>query len=189
MNENWTDAERLAAEVLASGSDEALRELLVELDRGRPPLGRAGRSGRSDRKRRSRPSSPAPSWLSAGWRDSGLLNSIVDAAVIVGAIASIIIGTRPLLTAVYDARPAVAEALKGITIPSVPNLEPVDATSTITAADRPVMSVEPISILARNLEATVGRYRSVAADARRPEAALLAAQAELRGGGGRVDPL
>jgi hypothetical protein len=124
MNEDWTDAERLAGEVLASGSDEALR----------PP----------------------------SWRDSGLLNLAVDAAVILVAIASIFIGTRPLLTPVDDARPMIAEALQGIHIPSAPALEAVDAIETITAADRPVTSGEPISILARNLEATIGRYRSVA---------------------------
>jgi hypothetical protein len=125
MKDNWTDAERLAAEVLASGSDEA------------PP----------------------------GWRDSGLLNSVVDAAVIFGAIAAIFIGTRPLAAPVSEARPLIAEALEGISMPSIPlagDFETTAGIEKITAADRPVTAGDPLSLIARSLESTVGRYRSVA---------------------------
>lgn len=148
MNESWTDAERLAAEILASGPDEGARL--------------------------------SPS--SAGWRDSYLLNAAVDGAVIVLAIASILIGTRPLFVPVGDVQPMIAEALGGITIPSASILEPADEIATITAADRPVASGEPISILARNLEATVGRYRSVAhmhADRKLPCSQLRSSYSEV----------
>jgi len=121
MNDNWTDAERLAAEVLASGSDEALRELLAELDRGLPAAGRSGRGGSSSPSRRRRwfPSRRRGSGTRASrshsrywWRDSYLLNTAADVFLVLVALASIAIGMRPLAAPVADSGPAIAEALE-----------------------------------------------------------------------------
>ncbi len=171
MNDNWTDAERLAAQVLASGSDEALRELLAELDQGLPPLDRSGRSGPSSPsrfrrwlRRRGR-ASRAQTHRSPGrssWRDSFFLNTAVDSIVILLAVASIVIAARPLAEPISDARPAIAEALEGVSIPAAPASGPTSRISAVTAAERPVSASEPISLQARSLEATVGRYRAVA---------------------------
>jgi hypothetical protein len=168
MNESWTDAERLAAEVLATGSEEALRELLVELDRGFPALDRSRHSGRSSssflgrfrRQRRPRTrqgrAMAEPNW----WRNSGPLDSAVDAAVVLVAVLCIGVGVRPLATPVADARPLLAQALEGVSLPSA-DVAPAPF-SAVSAAERPVAASEPISLQARRLEATIGRYRAVA---------------------------
>lgn len=146
MTDSWTDAERLAAEVLASGSDETLRELLAELDRGIPLPDRS-----------IQPTAPSGSHA---WRDSDFLNFVVDTAVVVAAVACIAVGVRPLATPIAEARPAIAQALEGVSLSS-PNLEPA-SFSAVAPVDRPVSISEPLSLRARSLEATVGRYRAVA---------------------------
>ena len=62
VTDNWTEAERLAAEVLSSGSDEALRGLLVELDKAPPSPVRSGTQPHSSTTRRSRTGSGEPIW-------------------------------------------------------------------------------------------------------------------------------
>lgn len=147
MTDSWTDAERLAAEVLASGSDETLRELLAELDRGIPSLDRT--------------SHPNPPSRSRAWRDSDLLNFAVDTAVVFVAVACIAVGVRPLATPIADARPVIAQALEGVSLPAA-DAGPATQISAVAAVDRPVSASEPISLHARSLEATLGRYRAVA---------------------------
>jgi len=170
MNDNWTDAERLAAQVLASGSDEDLRELLAELDRSGPAAGRSGREGSSSPSRRRRwiprrrSGSRAGTYRSLGrysWRDSDLLNTAVDLVVVVVALASITIGMRPLAAPLADAGPAIAEALEGVPIPSSADAG-TSRIADLSAAERPVSSGEPIFLRARGLEATIGRYLAVA---------------------------
>ena len=158
MNDNWTDAEGLAAEVLASGSDEALRGLLAELDKGLPALSRSGTSS-------SRRSHTLQSLARAGstWRDFGLLDAAVDGVVILVALACVATGARSLVTQIADARPAISEALAELTLPSVTDGGPPVGIVAVTAVDRPVTRQEPISLMARGLEATIGRYREVAA--------------------------
>ncbi|MBT8478213.1 MAG: hypothetical protein KJO06_04795, partial [Gemmatimonadetes bacterium] len=168
MNESWTDAERLAAEVLATGSDEALRELLVELDRGFPAPDRPSHSSPPlssfrDRFRRRRGPQTRRGRAMAGpsaWLDAGVLNSAVDAAVILVALLCIGVGARPLATPVADARPLLAQALEGVSLPSA-DVEPAPF-SEVSAAQRPVATGQPISLQARTLEAAIGRYRAVA---------------------------
>jgi hypothetical protein len=138
MNESWTDAERLSAEISASGSDEVPHPV-------RPTHVR-----------------DLPSHLAPGWPDSSLFQTVVDAAVVIGALVSIFIGARRLIPPVTDARPLIAQALEGISIPSAVDLEPAARIATITAADRPVTAGEPMSLPGRALEASIGRYRSVA---------------------------
>jgi len=161
MHDNWTDAERLAAEVLASGSDEALRGLLSELDRGLPPFGRRDTSS----SRRSHRSHTRPSLARAGstWREFGLLDAAVDGAVVVVALACIAIGTRPLAVHLAEAQPAITRVLAEATSPSVVGGGPPVGTVAVTAVQRPVTTQEPISLMARSLEATIGRYREVSA--------------------------
>ena len=191
MNDNWTDAERLAAEVLASGSDEALRELLAELDRGLPAAGRSGRGGSSSPSRRRRwfPSrrrrwlprrrsgSRAGTHRSLGrytWRDSYLLNAAADVFLVLVALASVAIGMRPLVAPIADAGPAIADALEGVPLPSSADAG-TSRISDVSAAERPISDGEPIFLQARGLEATIGRYRAVAdmyADRKMPCAQL-----------------
>ena len=172
MNDNWTDAERLAAQVLASGSDEDLRVLLAELDRSLPAAGRSGRTGSSSSpsrlrrwlpRRRSRSSAGADRSLGKyTWRDSDLINGGGDLFVVLVALASIAIGIRPLAASIADAGPAIADALEGVPIPSSADAG-TSPISDVSAAERPVSSGEPIFLQARGLEATIGRYRAVAA--------------------------
>ena len=162
MNDNWTDAERLAAEVLASGSEEALRGLLSELDEGLPSL---SRSTTSSSRRSARKSRVLKSLARArpARRDFGLLDAAVDGVVVLVALACVAIGTRSLVSQIPDARPAITGALAGVTIPSVPVGDPPVGTVAVAAVDRPVTRQEPISLMARGLESTIGRYREVAA--------------------------
>lgn len=191
MNDNWTDAERLAAEVLASGSDEALRELLAELDRGLPTAGRSGQE-----------STPSPSrlrrWLSrrrrgsgthsdrslrrTPWRDSDLLNIGADLFLVLVALAAIAIGMRPYAAPIADSGPALAEVLEGVPIPAAVAGGEAPPSAEISAAERPVSAGEPISLQARGLEATIGRFRAVAdmhADRRMPCAQLRESYTEV----------
>ena len=184
MNDNWTDAERLAAQVLASGSDEDLRELLAELDRRPPAAGRSDRKGSSSRSRlrrwlpRRRSGSRAGTHRSLGrytWRDSYLLNTAADVFLVLVALASIAIGMRPLAAPVADSGPAIAEALEGVPVPAAVAGGQTSRNSVVSAAERPVSAGEPISLQARGLEATIGRYRAVAdmyADRKMPCAQL-----------------
>ena len=174
MNDNWTDAERLAAEVLSSGSDEALRGLLAELDKRVPRAVRTGTPPDSSTTRRSGTGTPRPhGWRrprllgrvrSAG-RESGFLEIAVEGTVVVVAVACIVIGTRTVVS-LADARPALSEALHAVSIPSavgdlsLGNLS--DGIDGRTAIDRTVTSDEPITGMARDLDATIGRYRAVA---------------------------
>lgn len=171
MNDNWTDAERLAAEVLASGSDEALRELLAELDRGAPTSRRSARgdSRSTSRLRRWLPGrrrrSGARAHRSLGrfsWRDSDLLNTVADLFLVLVAVASISIGMRPLASPVADSGPALAEVFEGIPIPAASDDGQASPMAGISVAERPVSASEPISLQARGLEATIGRYHAVA---------------------------
>jgi hypothetical protein len=171
MNDNWTDAERLAAEVLASGSDEALRELLAELDRGAPTSRRFAQedSGSTSRLRRWRPgrrrksgATPRGSLGRFSWRDSDLLNTAADLVLVLVALASIVIGMRPLASPVADSGPALAEVLEGIPIPAAPDDGQASPMAGISVTERPVSAGEPISLQARGLEATIGRYHAVA---------------------------
>lgn len=172
MNESWTDAERLAAEVLASGSDGALRDLLAELDRGFPGQGSksASRSSPSPSRRRfffRRRSAGTRASRSAirpraGWRDSGFLNWAVDLVVVVVALACIAVGTRPLASPIADAGPSIAEALEGVSLPAAPDAGSAPQIAAVSAAERPVSASEPISLQARSLEETIGRYNAVA---------------------------
>ncbi|MCL7959562.1 MAG: hypothetical protein M8861_05140 [marine benthic group bacterium] len=171
MNDNWTDAERLAAEVLASGSDEALRELLAELDRGAPTSRRSDPEGSSStsrlrrwfprRRRRSGGTRARRSLGRFSWRDSDLLNVVADLFLVLVALASIAIGMRPYAAPVADAGPTLAEVLEGIPIPEAPDGGQPSGGPEITAAERPVSAAEPISLQARGLEATIGRYHAV----------------------------
>lgn len=170
MNDNWTDAERLAAQVLASGSDEDLRELLAELDRSRPAAGRSGRKDSSSPSRlrrwlpRRRGRSRAGTHRSLGrysWRDSHLVNTAADVFLVFVALASIAIGMRPLMAPIADAGPAIADAIEGVPIPSSSDAE-TSRISDVSAAERPISDGEPIFLQARGLEATIGRYRAVA---------------------------
>lgn len=163
MNDNWTDAERLAAQVLASGSDENLRELLAELDRSRPAAGRSVRKDSSSPSRlrrwlsRRRSGSRAGTHRSLGrysWRDSHLLNTAADVFLVFVALASIAIGMRPLMAPIADAGPAIADAIEGVPIPS--------SSDAGTSRISDVSAGEPITLQARALEATLGRYRAVA---------------------------
>ena len=95
--------------------------------------------------------------------DFGLLDAAVDGIVVLVALACIAIGTGPLATRIADARPAITQALAGVAIPSVTNGGPAAGTVAVTAVERPVTTQEPISLMARGLEATIGRYREVAA--------------------------
>jgi len=97
------------------------------------------------------------------WRDFGSLDATVDGVVVLVALACVAIGTRPLAIHIADARPAITETLAQVTSPSVTNGGPPVGTVAITAVDRPVTTREPISLMARGLEATIGRYREVAA--------------------------
>ena len=148
MTENWTDAERLAAEVLASGSEDALRDLLTELDKGPPSW-----SPRPKRSLRSR---------LRGFRPGRLLDGAVDGGAILAALVAIGIGSRPLVAPIAEARPAIGEAIGQIDLSGAFRTEEGPASVTVTAAERPVTAREPISLLARDLEATVGRYEAVA---------------------------
>ncbi|MEK6253784.1 MAG: hypothetical protein N2B05_03710 [Gemmatimonadales bacterium] len=170
MNDNWTDAERLAAQVLASGSDEDLRELLAELDRSRPAAGRSGRKDSSSPSRlrrwlpRRRSRSRAGTHRSLGrysWRDSHLLNTAADVFLVFVALASIAIGMRPLMAPIAEAGPAIADAIEGVPIPSSSDAG-TSRISDVSAAERPISDGEPIFLQARGLEATIGRYRAVA---------------------------
>ena len=122
MTESWTEAERLAAEVLASGSDETLRELLAELDRGPPPLDRS--------------TPPTPSSRFRPWLDSDLLNSAADAVIVLVAVACVAAGARPLTTPIADARPVFTQALQGISLPAAaaPERKPFSAVAAIDQA-------------------------------------------------------
>jgi len=183
MNDNWTDAERLAAQVLASGSDEDLRELLAELDRRPPAAGRSDRKGSSSRSRlrrwlpRRRSGSRAGPHRSLGrytWRDSYLLNTAADVFLVLVALASVAIGMRPLVAPIADAGPAIADALEGVPLPSSADAG-TSRISDVSAAERPISDGEPIFLQARGLEATIGRYRAVAdmyADRKMPCAQL-----------------
>jgi len=170
MNDNWTDAERLAAEVLASGSDEALRELLAELDRGAATSRRSGPEDSSSTsrlrrwfpRRRRKPGARVHRSLGRySWRDSDLLNVVADSFLVLVALASIAIGMRPYAAPVSDAGPALAEVLEGIPIPAASDVGQTSGRAEISAAERPVSAGEPISQQARGLEATIGRYRAV----------------------------
>lgn len=175
MTDNWTEAERLAAEVLSSGSDEALRGLLVELDKASPSPVRSGTQPHSSTTRRSRTGTPR----SRKWRgprifgparsaglETGFLEIAVEGTVVVVAVACIAIGTRTVAS-LADARPAISKALQSVNLPSaVGDLslgDPSGQTGARTAVDRTVTANEPITAMARDLEATVGRYRAVAA--------------------------
>lgn len=174
VTDNWTDAERLAAEVLSSGSDEALRGLLAELDKGLPRPVRSDTPPHSSTTRRSGTGTQRP----RGWRslrisgrarspvrEAGLLEIAVEGAVVVVAVACIAIGTRTVAS-LADARPAISEALHAVSIPSaVGDLslgDPSNGIDARTAVDRTVAANEPITGMARDLEATIGRYRAVA---------------------------
>lgn len=163
MNDSWTDAERLAAEVLASGSDDALRQLLVELDRGLPTPSRPTPSsppvrppGRSKKRRRG-PSPAGPR------RDLYVPGPAVDSLMILLAMMCIAVGARPLLPPVADARPVVVEAIDRVAAPvRSRDAGAVRPLSTASPVERPASENEPISLQARDLEATVGRYGTVA---------------------------
>ena len=183
MNDNWTDAERLAAQVLASGSDEDLRELLAELDRSLPASGRSRQAASSSpsRLRRwlpgRRSGSRAGTHRSLGrysWRDSHLVNTAADVFLVFVALASIAIGMRPLMAPIAEAGPAIADAIEGVPIPSSSDAG-TSRISDVSAAERPISDGEPIFLQARGLEATIGRYRAVAdmyADRKMPCAQL-----------------
>jgi len=183
MNDNWTDAERLAAQVLASGSDEDLRELLAELDRSRPAAGRSDRKGSASPSRlrrwfaRRRSGSRAGTHHSLGghsWRDAYLLNTAADVFLVLVALASIAIGMRPLMAPIADAGPAIADAIEGVPLPSSSDAG-TSRILDVSAAERPISDGEPIFPQARVLEATIGRYRAVAdmyADRKMPCAQL-----------------
>lgn len=191
MHDNWTDAERLAAEVLASGSDEALRDLLAELDRGAPTSRRSGQedSRSTSRLRRWLPGrrreSGARAYRSLGrytWRDSHLLNIVADLFLVLVALASIAIGMRPLASPVADSGTALAEVFGGIPIPAAPDGAQTSPRAEISVTERPVSAGEPISLQARGLEATIGRYRAVAdmyADRKMPCAQLRESYTEV----------
>lgn len=163
MSDKWTEAERLAAEVLASGSDESLRSLLAELDR-HPP--RKRRSGPTSSPRRLFPTLSArrkgDSSRTSAWRHHGLTVVAVDAVVIVVAVASIAVGAGPLLTPIADAPPVISGPFEIPAIPTLSVSQPPPAIQSMTAADRPVDRNDPVSLLARELESTVGRYQAVA---------------------------
>jgi hypothetical protein len=78
------------------------------------------------------------------------------------ALASIAIGMRPLAAPVADSTPAIAEVLEGIPIPAAPDGGQTSLSAGVSAAERPVSASEPISLHARSLEATIGRYHAVA---------------------------
>ena len=153
MSHNWTDAERLAAEVLASGSDEALRDLLTELDKGPPAW-----SPRPKRSLRNRIAAFRP----ARFRPTRFLDGAVDGGAVLAALIAIGIGSRPLVTPIAEARPAISEAIAQIDLSGAFRTEESPPSVAVTAAERPVTAREPISLLARDLEATVGRYEAVA---------------------------
>jgi hypothetical protein len=175
MTNNWTDAERLAAEVLSSGSDETLRKLLAEFDKGLPgrtgsrspyPSSASRRSGGGTSRARGSRGRRVLARAGSLWRASGLLDTAVDGVVVVIALACIAIGARPVAI-LADARPMISEALQGVSIPSaVGELsigDPSLGTAASTGVARPVAASEPISLMARSLEATISRYRAVAA--------------------------
>lgn len=95
------------------------------------------------------------------WRDAALANLGLDSLVVLLALASIVVGVRPLAAPLADARPAIAEAVVGLEVPQLVEVEPVPGIQSITPADRPVSAGDRISELARELESTVGRYRAV----------------------------
>jgi hypothetical protein len=97
--------------------------------------------------------------------ETGLLEIAVEGAVVVAALACIAIGTRTVAS-LADARPAISEALQSVNLPSAIgdlSLGDPHQTGAHTAVDRTVTANEPIMAMARDLEATVGRYRAVAA--------------------------
>jgi len=161
MSNSWSEAERLAAQVLAASSQESLRELLAELDRGHSPstdspLSRNARS-RTRRGRRAR------AVISAGLRNSHVTEVAVDLVVVLVAIACIGVGVRPLAVPVAEAAPDLSAVLSEVSIPTPTADTRSDALTAVPPGDRRVSAADPLTLAARSLEATVRRYRDVAA--------------------------
>ncbi|MEE8571926.1 MAG: hypothetical protein V3T20_01570 [Gemmatimonadota bacterium] len=93
------------------------------------------------------------------WLGSSFWDVAVDTAAIVIALGSIVVGVRSLADPVVAARPAITEVLADVRIPAATENGP--GTPLVTAEDRRVTARDPISLMARNLEATIGRYRAV----------------------------
>ncbi len=93
------------------------------------------------------------------WPGSSFWDIAVDTTVIVIALGSIVVGVRSLADPVAEASPAIAEVLADVRLPVATEVGP--GASLVTTRDRRVTAREPISLMARNLEATIGRYRAV----------------------------
>jgi len=93
------------------------------------------------------------------WHGSSFWDVAVDTTVIVIALGSIVVGVRSLADPVAEASPAIAEVLADVRVPVATEAGP--GATLVAVEDRRVTAREPISLMARNLEATIGRYRAV----------------------------
>ena len=96
-------------------------------------------------------------WLS--WPGSSFWDVAADTTVIVIALGSIVVGVRSLSDPVVAATPAITQVLADVSFPVATEIDP--GAPLVSAEDRRVTEREPISLMARNLEATIGRYRAV----------------------------
>ncbi len=97
------------------------------------------------------------SWLS--WPGSSFWDVAVDTTVVLIALGSIVVGARSLMEPVAAASPVITGVLADVTVPVATEVGP--SAPLVTARDRRVTAREPISLMARDLEATIGRYRAV----------------------------
>jgi hypothetical protein len=102
-------------------------------------------------------------WFEATRPIARALPRLLDGSLVLVALGCILIGVRPLVTSAVSARPDLTGVLDEVTLPQAAETGIPKGSVRLTADERRRSEGEALSPIARNLEATVGRYRQVEA--------------------------
>jgi hypothetical protein len=91
---------------------------------------------------------------------AGIPALVVDAFLIAASVACVAVGAQPLVAGsrLAEGEFSVGEALASFIVPPLDHESPQRLPSSVSAD-----ATEPFAVLGRDLEATIGRYREVAA--------------------------